>query len=159
MTFKAGKSGNPRGKRPGTRNKRLALLQSKDVDLQKKLLSMALAGDISALKIIADRLWPKLRAQAEFVEIDVTSNDLSEQGRTIIDAALSGEITVDAGRDLLTAIYAQGKIVELAEFEGRLKALEQHRDLPPWESPKPELRLISDQEILPMRGNKKRIEK
>ena len=161
MTFKSGKSGNPRGKRPGTKNKRLALLQSNDVRLQKKVLSMALAGDISAMKIIADRLWPRLRAQAPLISIDTASNDIAEQGRQIIDSALSGNITVDAGRDLLTALYAQGKIVELAEFEDRIKALENHQTLPPWktESSKRELRLITDQELLPMRGKRRRLTK
>ena len=158
MTFKTGKSGNPRGKRPGTRNKKLEFLRSNDERLQKKVLSMALAGDISALKIIADRLWPRLRAEAAIVSIDAKSNDLAEQGRSVIDAGLRGEITVDAGRDLLTALYAQAKIVEAAEFEDRLKELEGHRALPPWEVDRPVQRL-NEQEKLPMRGKQKRLKK
>ena len=155
MTFKSGKSGNPRGKKPGTKNKRLELLQSKDVQLQKKLVAMALSGDIGALKIIADRLWPRLRAEAAFISIDSRSDDLAEQGRKIIDAALSGEITTDVLRDLLTSLYAQGKIVELAEFEQRLKQLEQHRDVAPWEIEHRPVKLITDQK-LPMRGKQRR---
>ena len=88
------------------------------------------------------------------MSIDTKSNDLSEQGRTIIDAGLRGEITVDTLRDLLSALFAQSKIVELAELEDRLRKLEEHRIAPPWErdASKPELRLINDQEILPMRS-------
>ena len=158
MTFKSGKSGNPRGKKPGTKNKRLELFRSHDEQLQRKVLDMALAGDISALKIVADRLWPRLRAEAPLISIDATSNDLAEQGRQVIAAALRGEITTDVLRDLLTAFFAQGKIVELAEFEARIKTLEQRHELPPWgiESSKPEMRLINDQEILPMRSRKRR---
>ena len=163
MTFQSGKSGNPRGKRPGTRNKKLELLRSSDERLQKKLLEMALAGDIGALKIIADRIWPRLRAEAAGVSIDVVSidcksDDLSEQGRSVIDAGLRGEISTDVLRDLLSALFAQAKIVELAEFEDRLKELEGHRIAPPWEVDRP-VKLINDQEKLPMRGNKRRIEK
>ena len=120
---------------------------------------MALSGDIGALKIIADRLWPRLRAEAAIVSIDATSNDLAEQGRKIIDAALSGKITTDVLRDLLTALYAQGKIVELAEFEDRIKALEQHRELPPWEADYRSVKLITDQKLLPMRGKRRRLTK
>ena len=156
MTFKSGKSGNPRGKKPGTKNKTLQLFRSSDEQLQRKVLEMALSGDLSAMKIVADRLWPRLRAEAAVVSIDVASNDLAEQGRQIIAAALSGKITTDVLRDLLTALYAQGKIIELAEFEERLRKLEEHRTAPPWESPKPELRLVADQEKLPMRGKQRR---
>ena len=154
MKFQKGNPGRP----VGSKNKKLEFLRSHDDRLQKKLVSMTLDGDISALKIIADRLWPRLRAEAAHISIDVVSNDIAEQGRAIIDSALSGNITVDTLRDLLASLYAQGKIVELAEFEDRLKELEQHRALPPWEveSSKPKMRLITDQEILPMRGNAKR---
>ena len=119
---------------------------------------MALAGDIGALKIIADRLWPRLRAEAAGVSIDIVSNDLAKQGKAVIDAALHGKITVDVGRDLLTALYAQAKIAELAEFEVRIKSLEERHELPPWgsEASKPEMRLITEQKKLPMRGNAKR---
>ena len=157
MTFKKGNAGRP----VGSRNKKLELLRSSDLELQRKVLDMALAGDIGALKLIADRLWPRLRAEAAHISIDVVANDLAEQGRAIIDAALSGQITVDVGRDLLTSLYAQGKIAELAEFEERIKSLEQHRDVAPWksESSKRELRLITDRELLPMRGKRKRLTK
>ena len=52
MTFQSGKSGNPRGKKPGTKNKRLALLQSNDVkQLQRKVSRRwRLSGDIGALE-------------------------------------------------------------------------------------------------------------
>ena len=161
MTFTSGKSGNPRGKRPGTKNKRLQLFRASDVKLQRKVLDMALSGDLGALKIVADRLWPKLRAEAAVVSIDVASNDLAEQGRRVIDATLRGEISTDVLRDLLTGLYAQGKIVELAEFEARIKTLEQRHELPPWgiESSKRELHLVTDQEILPMRSKGKRLKK
>ena len=155
MTFKSGKSGNPRGKKPGTKNKRLELFRSHDEQLQRKVLDMALAGDISALKIVADRLWPRLRAQAEFVEIDIESDDIAEQGRAIIDAALHGKITVDVGRKLLAAFFAQAKIVEAAEFEARLNKLEEHRDIAPWEIEHRPTRLLTDQK-LPMRGKRRR---
>ena len=155
MSFKKGNAGRP----VGSKNKKLEFLRSSDERLQKKLVSMALSGDIGALKIIADRLWPRLRAEAAHISIDTTSNDLAGQGRQIIDAALSGKITVDVLKDLLASLYAQAKIVEAAEFEERLKALEEHRDVAPWEIEHRPVKLITDQEKLPMRGNKRRIEK
>ena len=155
MTFQKGKSGNPSGRKPGSKNKKLELLRSADELLQRKILDLALEGNPTALKIVADRLWPRLRSQPPLVSIDVASNDLAEQGRKIIAAALSGKITVDVLRDLLSAIYAQGKLIELSEFEDRLHALEQSKDIPPWESDYRPVKL-PPVEKLPMRGKRKR---
>ena len=91
------------------------------------------------------------------MSIDVVSNDIAEQGRSVIDAALRGEITVDVGKDLLAALFAQSKIVELAELEERLRQLEGHHIAPPWELAEPKMRLITDQEKLPMRGKKRKL--
>ena len=79
MTFKKGNAGRPKG----TRNKRLELFRSHDVRLQQKLVDLALSGDIGALKIVADRIWPRLRAQRQrlFVEIDVASRRHFDQSR------------------------------------------------------------------------------
>ena len=154
MTFKKGNAGRPKG----SKNRKLQLLQSSDEQLQRKVLDMALAGDISAIKIIADRIWPRLRAEAAIVSIDCKSDDLSEQGRSVIDAGLSGKISTDVLRDLIAGLFGQAKIMELAEFEERLKALEQHRIAPPWEVDRPVQRL-NDQELLPIRGKGKRLKK
>ncbi len=143
-----GQPGNP-GRPKGSKNKRLELLRSNDAKLQKKVLDMAMDGDPSALKIIADRLWPRLRPQASPVSIDAASDDIATQGRKIIDAALSGEVTADVLRDLLTALYAQGKLIEITELERRLQALESQTDAPPWAT-KPE------RELLPLRSRKHR---
>ena len=156
MTFKSGQSGNPSGRKPGSKNKKLELLRSSDERLQKKVLDMAMQGDPTALKIVADRLWPRLRAQAATVSIDVASDDIAEQGRQIIDSALSGNITVDVLKDLLTALYAQAKLIELSEFEQRMQALEQRKDMPPWETNHKPVKRITDQK-LPMRGKLRRL--
>lgn len=115
---------------------------------------MALKGDPAALKIVADRLWPRLRAQAPPVSIDAKSDDLVATGKRVIDAALSGQITTDLLRDLLGALYLQGQITELTEFERRLRELEERAgDTPPWALPEP------PSEKLPIRGRKRRRER
>ena len=141
MAFKPGQSGNPAGRKPGTLNKKLELLRSNDKKLQKKVLDMAMEGDVAALKIIADRLWPRMRSQSAPVSIDARSDDIADQGRKIIDAALAGEVTPDVLRDLLMALYAQGRLIELTELERRLRELEKLDGKPPWEQEAPEPKL------------------
>lgn len=153
MVFKPGQSGNPAGRKPGTKNKKLELLRCNDTKLQKKVIDMAMNGDTAALKIVADRLWPRLRAQPLPVSINATSGNIAETGRKVIDAALSGEVTTDILRDILGALYLQGQITELTELEQRLRALESRSDAPPWESKE------TKRELLPIRGKRRRKEK
>ena len=99
MPFKKGQSGNPAGRKPGTKNRKIELLRSNDLRLQKKVLRMALDGDVVALRICADRLWPKIRPEALPVKVESKSSDLASQGAAVIDAALAGKLTPDVLRD------------------------------------------------------------
>lgn len=147
--FKKGQSGNPAGRPKGARDKRLALMLSNEKALQRKLMEMALGGDVAAMRIIAERLWPKLRPEALPISVKTESSDLSDQGRAIIDAALRGEITAEVLRDILTALYGQARLIELTEIEERIAALEQRGDAQP--------RAHLSEPKLPIRGKRRRL--
>ena len=149
MSFQKGQSGNPAGRKPGTKNRKIELLRSNDKRLQKKVLKMALDGDPVALRICADRLWPKIRPEALPVRVTTTSSDLASQGAAIIDAALSGKLTPDVLRDLLSALADQARLIEFTEIEARLQALEGQEPVAPWEQP--------SKDKLPIRGRKRRL--
>ena len=145
MPFQKGNPGRPKG----SKNKKLELFRSNNKELQQKVLDMAMEGDTAAIKIIADRLWPRIRAQAPPVSIDVESDQLADKAGAAIDAALSDEITTDVLKELLTAMYAHGRLIELTELEERLQALETRDERPPWEAePK-----------LPIRGGRRNRDK
>ncbi len=150
MPFQKGQSGNPAGRKPGTKNRKLELLRSNDKRLQKKVLEMALDGDPVALRICADRLWPKLRPEAAPVRVTTASSDLASQGAALIDAALTGEVTADVLRDLLSALADQARLVEFTEIESRLIALESQEHIAPW--------VARSETKLPIRGRKRRAE-
>ena len=60
--FKPGQSGNPAGKKPGTRNRATRaleeLLEGQGEALTQKAIDMALAGDTVALKLCLERIYP-----------------------------------------------------------------------------------------------------
>jgi len=141
---------NRLGRPKGSRDWRLGLSQSKIAKLKRKLLSMALGGDMRAMQLCADRLWPKLRAEAMPIRVETNSTDLSEQGRALIKAALEGAITPDTLRDILVALYGQARLVEVTELEQRLAALEGNTSAAPWETASP------PPETFPLRGRKRR---
>src|SRR6516225_7230100 len=66
--FARGRSGNPSGRRPGSRNKATlaaaALLDGEFEALTRKAVELALAGDPTALRLCLERLLPPRRERA-----------------------------------------------------------------------------------------------
>jgi hypothetical protein len=123
--FKKGESGNPAGrpKRIFTSaelRKRLA----KDMpEILEKLLTMAKDGDTSAIKIILDRTHPPLKGQALPITVPLGAS-LSETGGNVVNATLAGEIPPDIGSQLIAALAAQARIIEIDELTKRIEVLE-----------------------------------
>ena len=123
--FKAGVSGNPKG-RP--KNKTAATLLRKSIledmpEIIQTLVSQAKNGDTAAAKILLDRCCPALKPQAMAVNLPVNGT-LAEQGGEIIRATLSGQIPPDIGAQLISALSNQGKLIELQELTQRVEKLE-----------------------------------
>ena len=126
--FKAGISGNPKG-RP--KDKTPATLLRKSIiddmpDIILKLVEQAKNGDTAAAKILLDRCCPTLKPQAMNINLPVNGT-LAEQGGEVIKATLSGHIPPDIGAQLITALASQGKLIELQELTERIENLENKR--------------------------------
>ena len=123
--FKAGISGNPKG-RPKDKTPATLLRKSIIDDMPEiilKLVEQAKNGDTAAAKILLDRCCPTLKPQALAISLPVNGT-LAEQGGEIIRATLSGHIPPDIGAQLVTALSNQGKLVELQELTQRLDKIE-----------------------------------
>ncbi len=123
--FKAGISGNPAG-RPKDKTAATLLRKSIIDDMPEIILTLikqAKDGDTAAAKILLDRCCPALKPQAMTINIPVNGT-LAEQGNEIIRATLSGLIPPDIGAQLITALAAQSKIIEVDELTQRIEALE-----------------------------------
>lgn len=62
MPFKPGESGNPAGRKPGAKNKYTAFRKMVDPDVPgiiAKIVQMALDGDLTASKMLINRVWPE----------------------------------------------------------------------------------------------------
>src|SRR5258708_16059704 len=115
--FMAGQSGNPAGKKPGTRNRatllREALADGEEIRVARIVIDKALAGDGVAARFLIDRLMPRPRDRA--IELDLP------EGNTAIDALAASNATV--------AAMAAGEITPdealrvTRVLDGRLRAL------------------------------------
>lgn len=127
--WKPGQSGNPKGRPPGVDRIR-KLLEPNSEKLIKKAVDMALAGDVTALRLCLDRVAPLPRSEAQKVEIPGLPEavSMSDKARTILDAAGNALISADVASMLLGAIANASRIIEGDELAARIAALEERAD-------------------------------
>jgi hypothetical protein len=134
--FKKGQSGNPAGKRPGTRNRATqavqALLDGEVEALTRKAVDLALAGDTTALRLCLERLCPPAREKpispALPLPNNLTAERLPQALEIIVKAVASGDLLPGEGQTLTGMLNALGKALEIAELEKRVAALESRKE-------------------------------
>jgi hypothetical protein len=127
--FQPGTSGNPSGRRRGSKNRatllRTHLVTSDSVRaIAGTLVESALAGNVQAAVAVLDRVWPRLRSSAAPIQIDLPDGSLTEQGRAVLAAVSAGAIDAETGSRLLTGIGALARVAELDELTRRVDELE-----------------------------------
>lgn len=124
-----GTSGNPRGNPPGSGRLRQMreLLEPRRAELVEKVIELALSGDVAALRICMDRLAPPARAESDPVEIPelAQASTMAERALAVVSAIGEGQVSPTAGLELLNAIAALARAIEVDELAGRVKALEE----------------------------------
>lgn len=134
--FKKGQSGNPAGKRPGTRHKATqavqALLDGEAEALTRKAVDLALAGDTTALRLCLERLCPPAREKAISPGLSLpdklTAENLPEALEMIVRAVVAGDLLPGEGQVLTGMLNGLGKALELSELEKRVAALEGRKE-------------------------------
>jgi Family of unknown function (DUF5681) len=127
--FAKGSSGNSQGKPRGARHRysRLAeaMLEGEAEGLIRKLVELALAGDVAALKICVDRIVPTHRRPVNFkVQIPDDNEGLMHTFDQILKAVANGEVTPDEAATIAGIIESRCRVVEHVELIGRIEALE-----------------------------------
>jgi hypothetical protein len=99
--FVPGMSGNPAGKRPGTRNRRTVLAEAlrdgEDKTAARVVIDAALAGDVVTARFLLGLLSPKPRGRAIALDLpeDARPGDIIAAFDATIAAMAAGEITPD----------------------------------------------------------------
>jgi len=127
MPFVAGVSGNPDGRPKGATDKRTELrrlLTPHAPELVQKAVDMALEGDTTALRMCLDRCIAPLRSTTQNIELNF-EGELHERGEATLQAIYAGDIDPLTGSALIGALADQAKLVEMTEFEERLRKLEE----------------------------------
>jgi len=128
--FKPGQSGNPAGKPKGTGNKAtlavLALMESGAKEITEAVIAQARAGDLTAARMVLDRLAPPARERPVSIDLPATdtAEGISAASQAVIQAVAAGELTPGEGATLAGIVEARRRALETQELEQRIAALE-----------------------------------
>ncbi len=129
--FPKGQSGNPAGRSSGSRNKAtlvaLALLDGEAENLVRKAVDLALSGDSTALRLCLERLVPLKKDAPVSLKVPKIESaaDLPRVTETILAAVSKGKITPSEAQALAGILETHRKVLETAEIEARVVALEE----------------------------------
>lgn len=129
-TWKPGQSGNPKGKPPGTRNKAtlavLALMETGAEEITKAVIAAAQGGDLSAARLVLERLAPPLRERPISIDLPSTQSleGINQAQEAVLEAIGAGELLPGEGQVLAGIIEGRRKALESLELEKRVTALE-----------------------------------
>jgi hypothetical protein len=128
--FKPGQSGNPAGRPRGSRHKVTlaieAMLDGEAEALTRKALDLALAGDMTALRLCLDRIAParKDRPVAFALPALTAAADAAKASAAIVEAVAIGDLTPSEAGDLSRVVEAFTRTLEATELEQRIERLE-----------------------------------
>jgi hypothetical protein len=128
--FHKGRSGNPAGRRPGSRNKATIaaarLLAGEAEGLTRKAVEAAFAGDPMALRLCVERLLPVYRERAVKFKLPPIESpaDIAACMKAVTAALAKGEITPGEAGRIASVVDTFVRAIETSDFEQRLQELE-----------------------------------
>ena len=128
--FEPGQSGNPEGRPKGSRNKTTLaverLLDGEGETLTRKAIELAKEGDLVALRLCLDRVYPIRRDRP--VTFALPTIESPEQAANAMAAVLSavagGELTPMEASEIAKLVDVYVRSVETNELSKRLERLE-----------------------------------
>jgi hypothetical protein len=128
--FAKGQSGNPAGRPRGSRNATTlaleSLLDGQAEAITQKAVELALAGDMTAIRLCMDRVLPPRKDRLVTFSLPSinSAQDAAATVSAVLAAVAAGDLTpADAG-EISKLIEAFVKVFETAELAERVKRLE-----------------------------------
>lgn len=129
--FEKGKSGNPKGKKIGTKNIAPMFKECEDLfrkespALLQKAIDLARKGNEKLLRFFADKAL-NLKAVDPLYTLEMPEDmNRNERGDLIIDEVLAGHLPANVGKAMIEALLSLERIEETEELRERLETLEE----------------------------------
>lgn len=126
-----GQSGNPAGKKPGSRNKATAMLlklmETGAKEITTAVIEAAKGGDLTAARMVLDRLVPPAKERPVSLDLPDTSDaaGIAQAQAAILQAVAVGNLTPSEAATLAGIVEGHRKALETLELEQRIAALEE----------------------------------
>ncbi len=130
--FKKGQSGNPKGRPKGIvdrRSRYLALIEQHMPDVVSQVVSAALGGDMTACKILFDKVLPSVRPTAPVLSLPLSGESPITQSDAVINAMLKGSLAPDQAATAISVLVDHARLCELTDLEARLETLERRENV------------------------------
>jgi len=127
--FAKGNAGRPKGALNKTTLAAQALLDGESERLTRKAVSMALKGNMAALRLCMERICPPRRERALSLELPTVEDatDLPKLTGAVMSSVTEGKLTPEEGARLMAMAVGHGRALEVYELERRVKALEEQK--------------------------------
>lgn len=124
--FAPGNPGKPRGARHKVSRAVEALMEGEAEALSRKAIELALAGDLTALKLCLDRIAPaRKEPPSPFALPEISgASDLPGALSAVLAAVSAGELSVAEGKAAAEMIDASRRAFESSDLARRVEALE-----------------------------------
>lgn len=124
--FQTGNPGRPKGSRNRTTRAMEALLEGEAEPLTRKAVELALAGDMTALRLCLDRLMPPRRDRHVAFALPKleAAADAVQASAALVEAVAKGELTPSEAAELSKLVEGFTRAVEAHDHEQRLERLE-----------------------------------
>ena len=129
--------GNPGGPGRPPLRERAAALDALAADAGAELIEIALneakTGNLRAVEMLLDRIWPVRRGRP--VEVNAPPirkiADLVPAGAAVTSAVLSGDLSPEEGAAAARVLMAQNRMIRTVDIDQRLRVLEDMEDSRP----------------------------
>lgn len=131
--FTPGQSGNPAGRPKGSRNKVTlaieALMEGEAEDITRKAIEAAKAGDLTAIKMVLDRVAPAPKERTVRFDLPTinSASDLPAAVLSIMGHVAAGELGPSEGAQVVSLLEQYRRHAETADLSERIAKLEDAR--------------------------------
>lgn len=128
--WKPGQSGNPAGRPKGSLNATTrmvqALLDGDAEEIVSKAIELAKSGDGPVLRAVLERIAPARKDAPINLDLPIVESaaDAKAASAAVVASVAAGDITPSEGQAVMALLSAHRSIVETADLEARIAALE-----------------------------------
>jgi hypothetical protein len=128
--FPKGTSGNPSGRPAGSKHRSTVLaeklMQADATAIVGMVLTLAKAGDLTACRIVIDRLIPPVKERPLSIALPATdtADGIAQAQGDVLQAVALGDLLPSEGAALSALLEARRKAIETNDLMRRLDALE-----------------------------------